>query len=384
MSVFENVIKTAIKIRRELHQHPELTWEEFETAKYIRARLDKLDIQWRECAKTGTVAVLNPSGKGQHIALRGDIDALPILEKTGQDWQSKHEGKMHACGHDGHAATLLATAEWLKANEGTLNGPVTLLFQPAEEGGHGAKAMIDEGALEGVDCVFGWHNWPAVEYGKMVCPDGILTCGNANLTITVKGIGGHASQPEVLRDPVLAAAAITLALQQIVSRRVAPQDQVVVSIASINARSASTIVPTSAEISGSIRYSSMANSRLIGELIEEISTNTAAAYGVSCTCDYQPIYGPTINHAAQAEQMRAAWVSEHGRESATPEINVPIMASEDFSYFLREVPGAFALIGADDGPEHRVTCHNDTFDFNDRLIAKVVRLYSRLVGAPTE
>lgn len=380
--IWQQAIDNAQQLRHDLHRHPELGWQEKRTADLIRRELGSLDIPWQACAELGTLGRLNPDAKGPHIALRADMDALPILEQTDHDWRSRHEGFMHACGHDGHTATLLATAHWLKSVEAELPGPVTLLFQPAEEGGHGAKKMIEDGALEGIDFIFGWHNWPAVPFGKLVCPDNIIMCGNGTFEIMLKGKGGHASQPELCRDPVLAASAVTLALQQIASRRIAPQQPVVVSVASIEAPSAPTVIPQTARIGGSIRVPDKASREQVNQLISEIATQAAAAYGVEAEVKHIPRYEATINHAEQAALVRELWQRDQGEDSLDRQLRLPVMASEDFSYYLQQIPGAFALIGADDGPDHQAVCHSPMFDFNDRLIPLVTRLYARLVGAP--
>lgn len=380
--IWQQAIDNAQQLRHQLHRHPELGWQEVNTAELIRNELTSLDIPWQACAELGTLGRLNPEGKGPHIALRADMDALPIVEQTDQEWASLQEGCMHACGHDGHTATLLATARWLKSVETQLDGPVTLLFQPAEEGGHGAKKMIEDGALEGIDFIYGWHNWPVIPFGKLVCPDNIIMCGNGTFEILVEGQGGHASQPELCRDPVLAASAITMALQQIVSRRIAPQQPVVISVASIEAPSAATVIPAKARIGGSIRVPDKQSREQVNRLITEIAGQTAAAYGVHCQVNHFPRYEATINHAAPAGRVRQLWQLEHGEDSLDEQLLLPVMASEDFSYYLQQIPGAFALIGADDGPAHQAVCHSPFFDFNDRLIPLVTRLYARLVGAP--
>ncbi|WP_297810481.1 N(2)-acetyl-L-2,4-diaminobutanoate deacetylase DoeB2 [uncultured Methylophaga sp.] len=379
---WQQAIDTALQLRHQLHRHPELGWQEVKTAELIRNELSSLDIPWQACAELGTLGRLNPHGKGPHIALRADMDALPIVEQTEHEWRSHHEGCMHACGHDGHTATLLASARWLKSVESQLPGPVTLLFQPAEEGGHGAKKMIDDGALEGIDFIYGWHNWPAIPFGKLVCPDNIIMCGNGTFEIELHGEGGHASQPELCRDPVLAASAVTMGLQQIVSRRIAPQHPVVISVASIEAPSAATVIPATARIGGSIRVPDLQTRKQVNQLISDIATQTAAAYGVRCDVTHFPRYEATINHAAQAANVRQAWQQDHGDDSLDQSLLLPVMASEDFSYYLQQIPGAFALVGADDGPAHQAVCHSPHYDFNDRLIPLVTRLYARLVGAP--
>lgn len=381
--VWNDVITTAIAFRRTLHKHPELSWQETQTAQRIRSALSELSIAWRPCADTGTVATLAAQAAGKHIALRADIDALPIREQTGKAWASHTEGCMHACGHDGHAATLMATAHWLKAHEDQLPGPVTLLFQPAEEGGHGAKRMIEDGALQGVDEIYGWHNWPAIPLGQAVCPDGTVMAGNGTFEIEVKGQGGHASQPELCRDPVLGAAAIVVALQHVVARRLPPQDATVLSVTSIEAPSAATVIPDTARIGGSFRIAQTHTRERLEQLIQDIATATAAAHDLACDVKVHPRYGATVNHPAQAERFRAALQDEFGEHGLSQTTAIPIMASEDFSYYLQEIPGAFALIGADDGlHEHQRPCHSPEYDFNDALIAQVARLYSRLVGAP--
>jgi hippurate hydrolase len=382
---WRSIVEEAVEFRRALHRAPELTWAERETAASIRARLDDLGIEWRECAQTGTIARLAAGASGRHVALRADIDALPIDERSGADWASERPGCMHACGHDGHAATLLAAAGWLKAREDELPGPVTLLFQPAEEGGHGAKAMIDDGALEGVDAIFGWHNWPAIPFGKAVCPDGAVMAGNGTFEIAVRGRGGHASQPEFCRDPVLAASAIVTALQQVVSRRISPQAPTVLSVTRIQADGgAPTVIPDGAVIGGSFRLGDPDTRRQMEALLEEVTRNTAAGYGVEADVSVQPRYDATVNHAEQAAQYREALVAELGEDGLDADLKTPIMASEDFSYYLKEIPGAFALVGADDGQGHHHACHSPQYDFNDRLIDVVGRTYARIAGCPVE
>lgn len=379
---WDELIDAAVRLRRHLHQNPELAWTENETAAVIRQALDDLGITWRICAKTGTVATLAPNAPGHHIALRGDMDALPIVEATTKEWASTRDGHMHACGHDGHTATLLAATAWLKQHEGRLPGPVTILFQPAEEGGHGAKCMIEDGALMGVETIFGWHNWPAIPFGKAVCPDGAVMAGNGTFRITLTGAGGHASQPELCRDPVLAAAAVTMALQQVISRRLTPQHAAVLSVTSIDAPSGATIIPDTATLGGSIRIARSSDRDVMNGLIRQIARDTAASYGVDAQVEIFPRYDATINHAASALSMRSALAEELGEAWHAADIAVPIMASEDFSYYLKEIPGTFALIGSDDGQGHDVPCHNARYDFNDRLIPIVTRLFARLAGAP--
>jgi len=380
------VVNQAVAFRHWCHRHPELTWQEHNTAAHIRQTLSDWQIAWRPCAEYGTVATLAPQAAGEHIALRADMDALPITEDVAVEFCSHEPGKMHACGHDGHMAALMGTAAWLKQQEKRLPGPVSLIFQPAEEGGHGARKMIEDGALEGVDRIFGWHNWPALPAGIALCPDGPVMSGNGSFHMTISGRGGHASQPEAARDPVLAAAAITLNLQQIISRRLPPQAAAVVSVTSIVADSNVTVIPDSVRLEGSIRVSAPRWRQPINDLIVQIAENTASTYGVSADVEIRSRYEATINHAESAQRYRQALQAEMGAGCQDADLLLPIMASEDFSYYLNEIPGAFALIGMAeqhaDGSSFTAPCHSPQYQFNDRIIDSVMRVFCRLVDLP--
>ncbi|GAB6091196.1 N(2)-acetyl-L-2,4-diaminobutanoate deacetylase DoeB2 [Spirochaeta dissipatitropha] len=379
-------LKAAMAFWGELHQHPELTWQEHETAERIRNALTLLEIPWEKCTKTGTIARLEPQtaslSESKHIAFRGDIDALPIQEECETPWSSVNPGCMHACGHDGHTAALMLTASWLKQHETQLSAPISLLFQPAEEGGHGALRMIENGALEGVDEIYGWHNWPAIPFGRAVCPDGSVMSANATFIIDIKGIGGHSSQPEVCRDPVLAGSAIVTAVQQIVSRRLPPQIPAVVSITSFDAPSAPTVIRDSVRLEGSIRIGDSAFLGLVTELISEISGHTAAAYGTTATVQHVPRYGATVNHKEQAAKARTALQCILGDEYHHSGILLPLMASEDFSYYLNEIPGAFMIIGNADAEKYTAPCHSPRYEFNTGLIETAARIFASIAGVP--
>ncbi|MBA4502422.1 N(2)-acetyl-L-2,4-diaminobutanoate deacetylase DoeB2 [Marinobacterium marinum] len=379
---WRQIIQQAVRFRHQLHRQPELTWQEENTSRLIREQLDTLNIPWRSCARYGTLATLAPSAKGTHIALRGDIDALPIEEQTDLPYRSERPGCMHACGHDGHTAVLWATAAWLKVNETQLPGPVTLLFQPAEEGGHGARSMIEEGALDGVERIYGWHNWPSIPHGQAVCPDGAIMSGNGTFAIELCGKGGHASQPELCHDPVLAAAAVTLNLQQIVSRRLPPQSACVISVTQIKAISAVNVTPERVTLSGSIRLSQPALRDTLNRLIKDITEDTARSYGVHARVETAKRYEATLNHPEAAARYREVLAASLGPNWACDSLHLPIMASEDFSYYLNEIPGAFALIGMAREDNFRHACHSPHYQFNDELIPKVVECFARLTGAP--
>ncbi|CAN8139179.1 Amidohydrolase [uncultured Thiomicrorhabdus sp.] len=384
---WNEVLDVATQLRHWFHQHPELTWQEENTAERIRKCLDDWGIEWRVCAKYGTIAQIAPQAKqqygGKNIALRADMDALPINEITEVDFASKTPGKMHACGHDGHMAVLLGTALWLKRHEDKLRNTVTLVFQPAEEGGHGAKKMIEDGALDGVDEIYGWHNWPALEFGTAVCPDGPIMSGNGGFEIKVHGLGGHASQPELCQDPLLAGAAMALNLQQIVSRRMPPQAAVVISTTQFETDSSATnVIPQTATLRGSIRVSEPKWLQPAMQLIGQIAKDTAHSYGVTAESEVKAYYPATINHPEQAANYRQVLQNHLGEGFDQVDMMLPIMASEDFSYFLQERPGAFALIGMSEqeGQKYHLSCHNPGYEFNDKLLELVIKTFSNLVG----
>ncbi|WP_019530073.1 N(2)-acetyl-L-2,4-diaminobutanoate deacetylase DoeB2 [Dasania marina] len=381
-SSWDSIIQQAVAFRHVLHRNPELAWNEINTAANIRQRLDQLKITWRACAEHGTVATIAAHASGKHIALRGDMDALPIQEQATNNYCSNVSGIMHACGHDGHTAVLWATAAWLKAHESELPGPVSFIFQPAEEGGHGAREMINAGALKGIEEIFGWHNWPAIPFGHAVCPDGAVMSGNGTFLIVLHGAGGHASQPELCRDPVLAASAVVLNLQQIISRRMAPQDAAVVSVTSIEAPSGPTVIPNMARLGGSIRLAKPELREKLNALITEITTSTALAYGVTAEVQVEDRYQATINHSKPAQRFRNVLADIYGPEWQSASTVVPIMASEDFSYYLQHIPGAFALIGMSSQEAYSHPCHSPHYEFNDALISPVVRTLAALAGAP--
>nr|WP_086939344.1 N(2)-acetyl-L-2,4-diaminobutanoate deacetylase DoeB2 [Thaumasiovibrio occultus] len=380
--LWTQIMQRAVELRRDLHTYPELGWHEHRTAEVIRQELTRLEIPWRTCATFGTLATLEGGQPGEHIALRADMDALALDEPAGKAYCSVNDGVMHACGHDGHTATLLATAAWLKHHQSNICGTVTFLFQPAEEGGHGAAKMIEDGALTGIDKIYGWHNWPAIPFGEIACPDGIVMSGNGTFDVTVSGTGGHASQPEILRDPILAACTMRVALQQIISQNLAPQSAAVVAVTWFDASSNPTTVPDVAKFGGSIRVPNNDTRTRLNQRIEAICQGIAQASEVSCTVNVQGRYDATINHPACAAAARKTWQSLFG-DAEQRTVAMPLMASEDFSYYLQHIPGAFALIGADDGNEHHHPCHNTQYDFNDKLIALVTRYFCALVGVMT-
>jgi len=233
-----------------------------------------------------------------------------------------------------------------------------------------------------VDAIFGWHNWPAVSFGRAICPPGPLMAANGSFTIELTGSGGHASQPELCRDPVLAASAVTLALQQIVSRNLPPQQAGVVSVTSIDGKSSETVIPDRVKLSGSVRSVSTPGINDIFTKIHEVAGSVASGYGVSAEINTHPRYPAVVNDEGAAQEFDEIFSQIFGVGWASREIAVPIMASEDFSYYLEKIPGAFALVGAGDGDQYSIPCHNSRYDFNDRLIDPVAQILCSLAGIP--
>ena len=371
------ILARAIAIRHDLHRHPELTWQERRTAAVVRDELTRLGIPWTPCAEHGTIGRLAAGHPGRHVALRADLDALPIHELTGCAHRSTIAGHMHACGHDGHTACLLGAAAWLKAHEAALPGPVTLLFQPAEEGGHGARRMVEEGCLSGIDAVFGFHNWSGLPAGHYACPDGPIMAANGEWTALITGRGGHAASPHDCIDPVLTGAHFTVLAQQLVSRQTAPQEAAVVSVTMFHAGTADNVIPDSAELTGTVRAATTARREALVAGLRRVLEAACAASGATGSLRYEPTYPATVNHAAEAARARTALDAILGPGRGIT-AGIPLMAAEDFSYFLQQTPGAYILLGTG----RAEPCHSPRFDFDDGLIPVAIRLWSRISGLP--
>jgi len=375
MADLADIVQHATAIRHDLHRHPELTWQERRTAGIVRDELTRLGIPWVSCAEHGSVARLAPGRSGRHVAFRSDLDALPIHEATGCAHTSTVPGTMHACGHDGHTACLLGAAAWLKAYESQLPGPVTLLFQPAEEGGHGARRMVEEGCLDGIDAVFGFHNWSSLPAGHYACPDGPVMAANGEWTAIIRGRGCHAAAPQDGIDPVLTGAHFTTMVQQLVSRTTAPQEAAVVSVTMFHAGTADNIIPDSAELTGTVRAATTQRREALVTGLRRILDAACAASGASGELRYEPTYPATVNHATEAVRARVALdrILGPGRCISA---GIPLMAAEDFSYYLQAKPGAYILLGTG----RTEPCHSPRFDFDDGLIPVAIRLWSALAG----
>ncbi len=354
--------------RREIHQNPELLYDVEQTARYVADRLNAFgcDEVRTGIGRTGVVGVIRGAkGSGvRSIGLRADMDALPIEEATNLPYRSRVPGKMHACGHDGHTAMLLGAARHL-ARTRSFSGNAVLIFQPAEEGGAGASAMIDDGLMErfGVEEVYGMHNMPALAIGDFAIRKGALMAAADEFTIDIEGKGGHAAMPHRCLDPVMVGAQIVMALQTIASRSIDPLDSCVVSVTRFEAGSANNVIPPSAWLNGTVR-TLQAETRVFAEKrMREIVAGVATASGAAARVEYRRGYPPTVNHSTQTEFAVAVASKVAGQAQVHPDIS-PVMGAEDFSFMLEARRGAFIFLGTGDS----AGLHHPAYDFNDEAL----------------
>ena len=335
-----------INIRRELHEHPELMYEEFKTSELIRRELDKLDIPYKHpIAETGVLASIG-NGNGPCVALRADMDALPIHEETDVPFRSKIDGKMHACGHDCHVSMLLGAAKLLKEKENKINGTVKLLFQPAEEGGAGGKLMREEGALKdpAVERIFGLHVWPQMPSGQIGSREGTFLAATSSLSLTVKGVGGHAAVPQLTKDPVLTSARIITNLQSIISRELDPLDSGVVSITVIHGGNASNVIPSDVNVKGTLRSLTMDGLKELQKRVKEIAEGIAQTHGCEAIVEYVGNdYPPTVNDSDMWKFAKKIGIELLGNENVS-DLDA-VMGGEDFAYYTEKVKGCFVVLG---------------------------------------
>jgi amidohydrolase len=368
-------------LRRDLHAHPELAFSERRTADVVAARLEALGVELhRGLAGTGVVATIRAGSSQRAIGLRADIDALPLEELGQPAHRSTIAGRMHGCGHDGHTAMLLGAAEALSRRR-RFDGVVHVIFQPAEEGGSGARALLEQGLLERfpMEMVFGLHNWPGMPAGVIAVRPGPVMAGGDAFDITVSGRGGHAAMPHRATDTVVAGASIVLALQSLVARTVDPARPAVVSVTRFNAGSADNILPESAALGGTLRYLDPEVERSLRDGLQRVSAGVAAAHGVRAEVRLRHGYPPTVNHPAPTALARAAATAAVGCERVVVEYDAT-MGGEDFAFLAREVPGCYVWLGSAREPGD-ATLHSPYYDFNDEVIPVGVRYWVTLVEA---
>jgi amidohydrolase len=378
-AAINDLVPEVLTWRRELHQNPEIMYDVEETAKFVAERLRAFGCDEVKTAvgRTGVVGVIRGAkgSSSRSIGLRADMDALPIEEETNLPYRSRTPGKMHACGHDGHTAMLLGAAQRLAATR-DFAGNAIVIFQPAEEGGAGAMAMIDDGLLDqfGIEQVYGMHNWPGSPVGAFGLRKGPLMAAADEITITIEGKGGHGAMPHLCIDPVMVGAQIITALQTITSRNVDPLDSSVISITQFRAGTANNIIPQSAWLNGTVRTLKPATRDMVEKRIHAIATALAAASGATARVEYRRGYPPTINHSAETDF--AASIARKVAGDARVDVNAPpTMGSEDFSFMLEARPGAFIFIGNGDS----ATLHHPSYDFNDEVLPYGMSYWVELV-----
>jgi len=364
---FKGFLPELIGIRHHLHQIPEIGLSEFKTSDFIASQLQKWGFEiTRGLATTGIVATLRAGNSNRAIGFRADFDALPMNEETNLPYASQHPGAMHACGHDGHTSMLLGAA-WALSQDRSFSGTVHFIFQPAEENFGGGKLMIDDGLFERFPCerVFALHNWPGIPAGTFATRAGPVAASIDVVTVTVKGKGGHGAQPELTVDPVVVGSSIVMALQTLVSRNVSPHQPSVVTVGAFLSGSASNIIPDTAVLEISMRAMNPKVREEIRERVEQIATFQAKSYGADVSFDWQVGYPATINDENAVGAAKST-IIQHFGEDAFVGLDVPLMGSEDFSFLLERVPGAYVLIGNGES----AGLHTTTYNFNDDILER--------------
>ncbi|MGI9150156.1 MAG: M20 aminoacylase family protein [Limnohabitans sp.] len=360
-----------IQLRRDIHRHPELAFEEHRTSDLVAAKLESWGYTvHRGLGGTGVVGTLQRGTSARRLGLRADMDALPIQEATGAEWASSKPGLMHACGHDGHTAMLLAAAKII-AQDVTFDGTLNLIFQPAEEGGGGAVRMMADGLFEQHPCdaVFAMHNMPGTPTGHFVFRDGAAMASSDYVTIKVHGTGGHGAMPHRAADPLVAAASIVMALQTVVSRNVDPLHTAVVTVGALHAGQANNVIPALATMELSVRSLDPAVRRLLEQRIKALVAAQAESFGVTAEVDWRPGYCVLVNTVSETDFARQVALDLVGPDRVT--LHGPALTgSEDFAFMLEQIPGSYLLIGNGDGDSAGACMvHNPGYDFNDDNIA---------------
>jgi hippurate hydrolase len=385
ISTIASQLTSLTALRRDLHAHPELCFNEFRTADLVAAKLTEWGIPiHRGLGQTGVVGIIKSGTSERAIGLRADMDALPMTEANTFAHASTQPGKMHACGHDGHTAMLLAAAQYL-ATHRDFDGTVYLIFQPAEEGGGGAREMIKDGLFDKfpMDAVFGLHNWPGFAVGQFAASAGPVMASSNEFKITIRGKGGHAAMPHNALDPVPVACQLVQAFQTIISRVKKPIEAGVISVTMIHAGSATNVIPDTCELQGTVRTFSIELLDLIEQRMRLMTEHTCAASGLAAEFEFRRNYPPTINSAKEAEFCRQVMADIVGSNNV--QAQEPTMGAEDFSYMLLEKPGCYAFIANGDGDHREIghgggpcMLHNASYDFNDALLPLGASYWVRL------
>jgi amidohydrolase len=388
MQIIESILADAAAvslIRRDIHAHPELCFQEQRTADVIAKALTDWGIPvHRGMGKTGVVGIVKNGTSTRALGLRADIDALPMTEHNTFPHASKHKGKMHACGHDGHTAMLLAAAKHLSKHR-NFDGTVYLVFQPAEEGGGGAREMMKDGLFDKfpMEAIFGIHNWPGMPVGAFGVNPGAMMASSNEFKITIRGKGSHAALPYLGIDPVPIAAQMVMAFQTIITRNRRPIDPGVLSVTKIHAGEATNVVPDSCVLEGTVRTFSVETLDMIQARMKVVAEHTCAAFGATCEFEFHRNYPPTVNHAAETEFVKQVLTKVVGAHNV--QAFEPTMGAEDFSFFLQAKPGCYFVIGNGDGAHREgghglgpCMLHNPSYDFNDDLIPLGATAWVRL------
>lgn len=364
-------------IRHQIHAFPELRYEEKITAELVKQELQKIGLTaLTGIGQTGVVAVLDSGKPGKTVGLRADMDALPITENTSLVYQSKHPGKMHACGHDGHVATLLGVAHILSQQKHLFSGKVKFIFQPAEEGGAGAKAMIEDGVLDNpsMDAIFAYHNYPGIPTGTVLVRHGCTMYGNTEFSILIRGKSGHAAMPEWAINPIAISAEIIQYVRTLMLTFAEDLEPSVITITQMKSGIATNIIPEVAHLSGTIRASSAFNFAQVKNRLTVELQNIAQHFNAAIETTFKEIYPPTINTPQETDFVLTQANAILGDENVSIK-PAPARASEDFSFFLQKVPGCYFFIG---NGEDSASCHNSKYNFNDDLLPDAMKLLSML------
>lgn len=373
---FQNMVEELRQIRRDLHKIPELGLKEYKTSAYIREKLEGFGITELETwLETGVVAVIRGKGKGQAVAFRADMDALPVTEQTGCDFTSEHVGCMHACGHDGHVTVLLGFAKYLQEHKDELENDVVLIFQPAEEGPGGAKLLVDAGLFEKhpVRCIIGCHIFPQVPQGKVACRKGAMMARNGEVDVHIYGESAHGAQPQLGHDAVLAAGAVITGLHTILSRNVSPLDSGVLTFGAIHGGEACNIIAKEVKLEGTMRAFSDEAYETMTKRVQEVASGIAAGYGCKGEAVFRHMYRVVDNDSKLVELLQEVAGDNY---EETP----PYMLAEDFSLYLQKVPGMFFFLGSGNEEKGYIhSLHSAQFQFDEEILALGVETYAKLL-----